>query len=94
MPKTLTDFDPAPYLDTPEARAAFIADMLAEGYDGDLREALAIVARAQGMERVADAANVSRAGIYKALGEDGDPRFTTMRGILDALGLRLSVEVK
>ena len=35
---------------------------------------------------------VTRAGIYKALGEDGNPSFETIRSILGAMGLRLTVE--
>ena len=35
---------------------------------------------------------VTRAGIYKALGEDGNPSFETIRAILGAMGLRLTVE--
>ena len=36
---------------------------------------------------------VSRPEIYKALGEDGNPSFETIRSILSAMGLRLTVEV-
>ena len=35
---------------------------------------------------------VTRAGITKALGEDGNPSFETIRSILGAMGLRLTVE--
>lgn len=34
---------------------------------------------------------LSRPGIYKALGEDGNPSFETIRSILSAMGLRLTV---
>jgi DNA-binding phage protein len=34
---------------------------------------------------------VSRPGIYKALGEDENPSFGTIRSILSAMGLRLTV---
>jgi DNA-binding phage protein len=34
----------------------------------------------------------NRTGIYKALGEDGNPWFETIRSILGAMGLRLTVE--
>jgi DNA-binding phage protein len=34
---------------------------------------------------------VSRPGIYKALGRDGNPSFETIREILAGLGLRLMV---
>ena len=94
MPGDLVDFDPVDFLDTPEARAEYINAALEEGTEDELREALATVARAEGMEAVAKGADISRAGIYKALGASGDPRLSTLAGILDAVGLRLSVTAK
>ena len=35
---------------------------------------------------------ISLPGIYKALGEDGNPSFETIRSMLGAMGLRLTVE--
>jgi probable addiction module antidote protein len=35
---------------------------------------------------------ITRQGIYKALGQDGNPSFETIRSILAAMGLRLTVE--
>ena len=36
-------------------------------------------------------AGVSRETLYKALSEDGDPRMSTLMGVVKAMGLRLSV---
>jgi hypothetical protein len=44
------------------------------------------------MSDLARRSGLSRPGIYKALGEDGNPSFETMRSILGAMGLRLTVE--
>jgi len=54
--------------------------------------ALATVARSHGVSDLSRRSGVTRAGIYKALGEDGNPSFETIRSILGAMGLRLTVE--
>jgi probable addiction module antidote protein len=50
------------------------------------------VARSYGVSDLARRSGVTRAGIYKALGQDGNPSFETIRDILAAMGLRLTVE--
>jgi DNA-binding phage protein len=37
---------------------------------------------------------VTREALYKALGEEGDPRLTTLLGVARALGVTLSARVK
>ena len=87
-----TDFDSADYLDSAEAIAAYLDTYLEDGTPEELRAALATVARSKGVSDLARRSGVSRPGIYKALGEDGNPSFETMRSILTAMGLRLTVE--
>ena len=63
--------------------------------DGDARvylAALRIVAEAKGMAKVAKAAGVPRESLYRALSSNGNPRFSTLRAILKAAGLKLAVE--
>ena len=50
------------------------------------------MARAHGVSDLSRRSGVTRAGITKALGEDGNPSFETVRSILAAMGLRLTVE--
>jgi probable addiction module antidote protein len=50
-----------------------------------------VVARAAGMSRVAREANVGRESLYKSLGKTGNPEFTTVVDVLNALGFRLQV---
>ena len=55
--------------------------------------ALRDIATAQGgLSKLAKDTNLNRAGIYRALGEGGNPRLDTMQKILRNLGFRLSVE--
>ena len=93
MAKTeTTKFDSADYLNSAEAIAAYLDDWLEDGSPEELRHALATVARSKGMSDLARRSGLSRPGIYKALGEDGNPSFETIRSILGAMGLRLTVE--
>jgi probable addiction module antidote protein len=50
--KDLPKFDPAKYLDTPEAQAEFMSMVLADGDADEIRNALNVVARARGMPNV------------------------------------------
>ena len=54
--------------------------------------ALRDVADARQMSTVAADAGVSRESIYRMLSRTGNPTHSTLRGILKALGLKLSVE--
>ena len=85
-----TRFDAAEYLDTPERQAAYITAALETGDPEFVRDALGVVARARGMAEIAKAADLNRESLYKALGETGNPEFSTVMRVLQALGLTLS----
>jgi probable addiction module antidote protein len=54
--------------------------------------ALRNVAEAHKMAKVAGEAGVAREALYRALSEEGNPRFDTLGAILKAVGLRIAVE--
>lgn len=83
-------FDAAEMLDTPEAQAEFLSDALESGDAGYIAHALGIIARARGMTEVARGAGVTREALYKTLSQDGDPKLTTLLGVMKSLGFRLS----
>src|ERR1700744_3734068 len=85
-----TRFDAADYLDTEERQVAYIAAALESGDSDFVRDALGIVARARGMGGIARKAGLNRESLYKALGETGNPEFSTVMRIVRALGLTLS----
>jgi probable addiction module antidote protein len=88
----LKKFDAAEHLRTPEARAEYLSLVLADGDPAEVRDALNVVARAQGMSEIAKAVGVTREGLYKTLGEDGNPEFATVLRVIGALGIRLSAQ--
>lgn len=71
----LKKFDAAGHLGAPEARAEYLNIVLTDGDPTEVRDALNLVARAQGMGEVAKIAGVTREGPYKTLGENGNPEF-------------------
>ena len=87
-----TAFDAADYLNSAESIAAYLDAYLEDAASEELRGALATVARSHGISDLSRRSGVTRAGIYKALGQDGNPSFETIRAILSAMGLRLTVE--
>ncbi|MRX50617.1 putative addiction module antidote protein [Paracoccus sp. S-4012] len=83
-------FDAADYLGDSEAQAAFIEAAFETGDAAYVARALGVVARAQGMTKVATEAGVTREALYKALSENGDPRLSTFFGVAKALGLKIT----
>jgi probable addiction module antidote protein len=89
MTKT-TAFDAAEYLDTAERQAAYITAALETGDPAFVRDAIGIVARARGMGEIAKTTELNRESLYKALGTAGNPAFSTVMRVLQALDLTLS----
>lgn len=71
-----------------DERGAVAAYVEAAFDDGDP----AVIAHALGMTTIARKAGVTREALYKALSEKGDPKLSTLLGVMKALGLRLSVQ--
>jgi probable addiction module antidote protein len=71
--------------------AAYLDAVFEAGDPEEIRDALGHAARARGMTDLAQSTGMSRSGLYKALGEDGNPSFETVAVLLKALGVRLSV---
>ncbi|WP_307275629.1 addiction module antidote protein [Labrys wisconsinensis] len=91
MPLETFPFDAAHYLTDPEAQAELLTDAIESGDANYIAVALGTVARARGMTQVAKEAGVTREALYKSLGPDGDPRLSTLLGVLKALGVKLTV---
>lgn len=92
MSRQTTVWDSAELLDTPEAIVAYLEAALEDEDAAMLTHALGVVARAKGMTKIADDAGVTREALYKALSADGDPKLSTLFGVLKALGLRLDIK--
>jgi probable addiction module antidote protein len=78
-------------LDSEEAIFAYIEAAFEDGDPDLIKTALGNIARARGMTAIAKEAGVTRETLYKALSEEGDPRMSTLIGVINAMGFRLSI---
>ena len=85
-------FDAARFLGSAEAQAELLNDALGSGDAGYIANALGVVARARGMAEVARGAGVTREALYKTLSPNGDPKLTTLLGVIRSLGFSLAVQ--
>ena len=67
-------FDAAEYLNSPEAQAEYLAAAFETCDAVCIKQALSTLARARGITELANDADITRQGLYKALSENGDPR--------------------
>ena len=92
MATKTTEFDAAKHLSSLESQAELLTDALDSGDAGYIANALGVIARARGMTEVARGAGVTREALYKTLSTDGDPKLTTLLGVIKSLGFKLSAQ--
>lgn len=92
MPLETRKWDAAEYLDNEEAVFAYVEAAFEDGDPAVITHTLGNIARARGMTSIAKEAGVTREALYKALTENGDPKLTTLLGVLKALGIQLSAK--
>jgi probable addiction module antidote protein len=90
MPLETFPYDSAAYLDSPEAVAAYVDEAFQTGDPAFITHALGVAARARGMTQIAKDAGLSRESLYRALGDNGNPEFSTVLKVAKALGLKLT----
>lgn len=91
MALQLTTFDIVDNLDSEEAIAEYLSQVLADGDDDELLRALGHVAKARGMAQLAEDAGVGRESLYKALRPGATPGFATVGKVVRALGFQMGV---
>jgi probable addiction module antidote protein len=79
------------HLDSEEAMAEYLSQVLEDGNNAELIRALGHIAKAKGMATVAKDSGLGRESLYKALAEGSQPRFDTITKVINALGLKMSV---
>lgn len=83
------------YLRDPEFAKDYLNEFLKTGDLAEVLLAIKNIAQAQegGVSAVARETGLSRPSLYKALAEEGNPKFSTILNVIDAVGLRLSTEL-
>ena len=86
-------FDAAEYLQSDEDCAAYLQACLEQAPDDAaiFAKALGDIARARGMMQLAKDTGLTREGLYKSLGEQGNPSLSTVMKVMHALGLRMHI---
>lgn len=86
-------WDSANTIDSDADAVEYLMACMEQGGDDPafLAHALGVVARARNMSELARETGMTRAGLYRALDENGNPTLATVVHVLTALGCRLSV---
>jgi probable addiction module antidote protein len=84
-------FDASDYLDNEEVIAEYLTAALEDPHPEAFLLAVANVAKARGMAKVAKDSGLGRESLYKALAPGAKPRYETVRKLMDALGVKLMV---
>ena len=92
--RSVTPYDVAEHLRTPEEMAAYLDAWLEEAPEDatGIARALGDIARAKGMAQVARDAGLSRESLYRALSAQGNPSFATVLKVARALGVRFHAD--
>ncbi|MEE4364323.1 MAG: addiction module antidote protein [Desulfotignum sp.] len=85
-------WDASKYLDSPEIICEYLKATLEEGDTELLMMAIGNVAKAKGMTEIAKKTDLNRQNLYKALSGKGAPKFDTVVKVLQAFGLKLTLE--
>lgn len=91
MGLSTTKWDVAEFLTSDEAIAAYLEAAFEDGDPKMIAVALGDIAKAKGMSAIAREAGVTREALYKSLSDKGDPKLSTLIGVMKALGLRFTV---
>lgn len=78
-------FDIADHLDSNEMIAEYLNTVLEEGNDSQIVIAIGNIAKAIGMNRIAEETGMSRPSSYKALSDGAKPQFGTIMKVLRAI---------
>ncbi|UFU03870.1 putative addiction module antidote protein [Ruania suaedae] len=93
MSERITRFDAANYLDNLDDVAAYLQIALEDSAEDPtaVPRALGVIARSGNMSELARRVGMSRDGLYKALSEQGNPTWSTVLKVSNALGLTFTV---
>lgn len=93
MTQKFEPFDAADYLVDLEDVAGYLEIALDASVEDPtaVPRALGVIARSGNMSELARRVGMSRDGLYKALSADGNPTWSTILKVTDALGLRFEL---
>ncbi|HEO98280.1 MAG TPA: putative addiction module antidote protein [Epsilonproteobacteria bacterium] len=90
MNKELVPFDIVEYLDSEEAIAEYLSQVLEDGDNEEFLRAIGHIAKAKGMAQIAEETGMGRESLYKAFRPNAKPRFDTVMKVLHALKIQIN----
>lgn len=95
MTAPLTQWDIQDHLKTEEDRQAYLNAALEEAADDPeyIAQILGDIAKSYGMSKLAQETGLTREGLYKSFGKQGNPSFVTVTKVAHALGLKLTFQL-
>jgi probable addiction module antidote protein len=88
----LTDFDMSEYLDSPEAIAEYISQVLEDGDQDEFLRAMGYIAKAKGMSQISKETGLGRESLYKTFQEGAEPKFSTIMKVMKAIGMNIHAD--
>ncbi|HPQ94280.1 MAG: putative addiction module antidote protein [Thiothrix sp.] len=88
---TLKKWDVVEHLKTPEDLQLYLDACMETGDVALITAALGDIARAHGMTQLARETGLAPEALYRSLSGQGNPEFSTILKVVDALGLRLQI---
>jgi len=92
MTVEVKEFKAETYLTDNQTQAYYWEEALSQGNSDDIRNAISVIAKARGVSRLAEEIGMTKQGLYKAFGKNGDPKLSTLVKISNVLGMKLTVE--
>lgn len=95
MTVKLKKWDIQDHLKTDEDRQAYLDAALEEAGDDPIYIAhiLGDIAKSYGMTKLAQETGLSREGLYKSFGKQGNPSFVTVSKVASVMGLKLTFQL-
>jgi len=90
MNNELIPFDITEYLDSEEAMAEYLSQVLEDGDSEEFLRAIGHIAKAKGMAQIAKDTGLGRESLYKTFRPNAKPRFDTVMKVINALKLQLN----
>jgi probable addiction module antidote protein len=87
--KELQKFDITEYLDSDEAIAEYLSQVLEDGDNDEFIRAIGHIAKAKGMAQIAKDTGLGRESLYKAFRPNAKPRFDTVMKVMNAFQIQL-----
>ncbi|CAM5211215.1 putative addiction module antidote protein [Oligella ureolytica] len=90
----LTKWDIQDHLKTDEDRQAYFEAAVEEAGDDPvyIAHVLGDIAKSYGMTKLAQETGLTREGLYKSFGKNGNPSFITVSKVAHALGLKITFQ--